>query len=632
MTTMLNSKVRRILAGLAGLFLILALTPVHGISQGNGITTRRIWKGDPAQFCCGNTLVSLDGRYVPGWSHSTGDLAYLDMMEDRWVSVTDKGTWDENDSFSLNGMFSPDGQWLAHTWSNADRQARTTVAELRLDRVDGSDHRVILSGPAASPLDWTPDGTMVLATVRRIVDGDGEMYLNTKGRPGFDQLVLIPVDGGEPRVLKEFSLETTDGRMALTPSIVGLKAAMVSPDGRWVAYQINEEGTTRPDIYIISTDGEAERPLVTGNGNDILLGWIPDGSGILFHSGREMRQGIWRLNIRDGVPVGEPEHVREDVFGMEPLGVGPKGFYYLVHAEHPQVHTAEIDFVKGEMVSAPAPIRNPGSGNTSLSPAWSPDGRQLAYMVRDQGITELFIQSLETGEVMTFPLPVRGVEKVAWGSDPRSLVLNATLPDRTHGLFRFDLQTSELSLELSGSEDGVWNLEDTFKRDGRSFVREVEEPGGRGRIEVLDLETDETRTILRSDTGFPWVWVTSFPGANQYAVWIAGNHPDGNGAQGRLLVVNADGTGERTLWEGRTESMFTEHMAVTSDGKYILMGKDGGNWIVDVVSGERRILKTASGEEFRGVLRYLVMQPNGSRVAFGGGASVAEIWLMEGIW
>ena len=78
--------------------------------------------------------------------------------------------------------------------------------------------------------------------------------------------------------------------------------------------------------------------------------------------------------------------------------------------------------------------------------------------------------------------------------------------------------------------------------------------------------------------------------------------------------------------------MFTEHMAVTSDGKYILMGKDGGNWIVDEASGERRILKTASGEEFRGVLTYMVMQPNGSRVAFNGGASVAEIWVMEGFW
>jgi Tol biopolymer transport system component len=632
MTMKLKSTGARVLAGLAGLLLVFALTPIQGSSQENGITTRRIWKGDPSQFCCGNTLVSSDGRYVPGWDWSTGNLAYLDMMEDRWVSVTEKTTW-ANDGFSLNGMFSPDGQWLAHTWSNPDRG--TYVAELRLDRVDGSEHRVILSGPSASPMDWTPDGAMVLANVRRMVDEDGET-IYARGRLGSDQLALIPTDGGEPRVLKEFSLETTDGRTSVMPGPTGLRAARVSPDGRWVAYQINEEGTTRPDIHIISTDGEVEGPLVTGNGHDVLLGWVPDGSGILFHSGREVRQGIWRLNIRNGEPAGEPEYLRGDVFGMGPLGLGPKGLYYMIQAEHPQVHTVEIDFGKGEMVSAPAPIRNPGSGNASKSPAWSPDGRQLAYMV---GNDELRIQSLETGEVKTFPLPIRGAEKVAWGSDPRSVVLNATLPDETFGLFRFDLQTSELSLELSGLEDGVFNLEDTFIRDGRSVIRRAGGPEEGYRIEALDLETDETRTLLRSETAFPFVEATSFPGANQYAVWISGLHPDGDGAHGRLLVVNADGTGEKTLWEGRTEYRFMDHMAVTSDGKYILLGRtdldksgDGPIWIVDAKTGERRFLKTASGKDFGGELRFMVMQPNGSRMAFAGGSSVAEIWLMEGIW
>ena len=85
--------------------------------------------------------------------------------------------------------------------------------------------------------------------------------------------------------------------------------------------------------------------------------------------------------------------------------------------------------------------------------------------------------------------------------------------------------------------------------------------------------------------------------------------------------------------------MFVQHMAVTSDGKYILVGRsdldnngDSPIWIADAETGETRFLKTASGEEFGGAFRHMVMQPNGSRVAFAGGSSVAEIWLMEGIW
>ena len=51
MTMKLKSTGARVLAGLAGLLLIFALAPIQGNSQENGITTRRIWKGDPGQFC-----------------------------------------------------------------------------------------------------------------------------------------------------------------------------------------------------------------------------------------------------------------------------------------------------------------------------------------------------------------------------------------------------------------------------------------------------------------------------------------------------------------------------------------------------------------------------------------------------
>lgn len=630
----LNWKGRRGLMVAAGFTLLLALLPAQGVSQEDGIRTRRIWKGDPSRFCCNNTLVSADGRYVPGWEWSTGDLAYLDMMEDRWVSVTKKGTWDENDSFSLNGMFSPDGLWLAHTWSNADREAGTAIAELRLDRVDGSEHRVLLSGQVAAPLGWTPDSRMVLAVVRRVEDPDPESYFTNRGRKGWDQLALVSIDDSQVRILKEFEMEgEVDGRMALTPSPSGLAAAGVSPDGQWVAFQQYEEGTARADIHFVSIDGEVERPLVTGNGNDRLLGWLPDGSGILFHSGREVRQGIWRLQVRDGQSVREPEYVRGEVFGMEPLGLGSKGLYYMVRTENPQVFTAEVDFERGELISAPAPVRNPASQGPSLSPAWSPDGRQLAYWVytSEDGVGgEIEIHSLETGEVRTFSFPGFGAEKISWGPDPRSLLVNGSERNGAWGIHRFDLQSSELSLVLSGEEAGVY-LERGLKRDGRSVVRKVPVEGGGERIEVVDLEADEVRVILESEDGFPRFGVASFPGADRYAVWIGRRNERGDGIHGHLLQVNADGTGERTIWEGETASFSPDQVAVTSDGSHVLLVVGEGAMIVDVDTGDSRFLKTPSGEDF-GLMGDFVIQPNGSRLAFVGGTPGAEIWLMEGIW
>ncbi len=564
-------------------------------------------------------MVSIDGRYVPGWDSNTGNLQYLDMLEDRWIRVTDKGTWGTNDAFSLNPMFSPDGEWIVHTWftHEGDRQ-------LRLDRRDGSEHRVLLSPEGqwetktvATPLDWSPDGRNVLAVVRK-VDGDA----------GVDQLVLLPADGGEPRVVKEVALEgQVDFRMALTAGGSGMLAARFSPDGRWAAYQQYEAGTRKPDIHIVALDGSADRPLVTGNGHDRLLGWVAEGTAILFHSEREARPGIWRLAIRDGSPSGEPSFFRDDVWGMEPMGIGTRGVYYSLATEMPQVHTMDVDFEAGEILSAPSPIRDPGSGNVSVNPSWSPDGRQVAYVVwgSSGNQSEVHVRSLETGEVTPYVIEDSGVQKVAWGSDPFSLLLNGRHRALGEGIFRLDLRSGELAPVLVG-EEAPSNLEDTFKRDGRTVAYPYGEDGRRVGYHVLDLETGRELTIERDG----WSSIMGFPGGERYAVWTERGPRDGSPTEVTLSVVDADGS-ERTLWQGSVQGRFMQTMAITSDGRHVMVSVEDRLMIVDVDTSASRFLKTASGEDYRTPRGHYVIQPNGSRIAFGAGEMQAEIWVMEGI-
>ena len=170
------------------------------------------------------------------------------------------------------------------------------------------------------------------------------------------------------------------------------------------------------------------------------------------------------------------------------------------------------------------------------------------------------------------------------------------------------------------------NLERDLKRDGRSLVRLSRDSENNRVPEVLDLETGEIRPLpFEGD----WIWVMAFQGATRYAVWTAEREEEG--AQARLSTVNADGTDVRVLWEGFTASGFVRNMAITSDGKHVLIEMDDRIRIVDVATGDSRILKTTSGEEYQGPMRDMVIQPNSSRVAFVGGGSEAEIWIMEGI-
>ena len=74
-----------------------------------------------------------------------------------------------------------------------------------------------------------------------------------------------------------------------------------------------------------------------------------------------------------------------------------------------------------------------------------------------------------------------------------------------------------------------------------------------------------------------------------------------------------------------------ESMAITSDGRHVMVRVEDRLMIVDVDTAAARFLKTATGEDYRTPRTHYVIQPNGSRVAFGAGESVAEIWVMEGI-
>jgi len=55
-----------------------------------------------------------------------------------------------------------------------------------------------------------------------------------------------------------------------------------SPDGKWIAFTGEYDGN--PDVYVISAEGGEPKRLTFHPGNDIVLGWTPDGKDILFRS------------------------------------------------------------------------------------------------------------------------------------------------------------------------------------------------------------------------------------------------------------------------------------------------------------------------------------------------------------
>jgi Tol biopolymer transport system component len=58
-----------------------------------------------------------------------------------------------------------------------------------------------------------------------------------------------------------------------------------SPDGRYIAADGPGPDGTR-DLYLLDVNTAEVRPVLEGQANDRFMGWLPDGSGLVFLSDR----------------------------------------------------------------------------------------------------------------------------------------------------------------------------------------------------------------------------------------------------------------------------------------------------------------------------------------------------------
>jgi len=107
------------------------------------------------------------------------------------------------------------------------------------------------------------------------------------------QLGLISVRTGALSVLK-----SSEWR--------GASQLFFSPDGRYLGFDLpaGETASGQRDVFVLAMDGSREIPAVVGASDDTMMGWSPDGKYLLFASDRKGAVGLWGLPIADGKPQG----------------------------------------------------------------------------------------------------------------------------------------------------------------------------------------------------------------------------------------------------------------------------------------------------------------------------------------
>lgn len=178
------------------------------------------------------------------------------------------------------------------------------------------------------------------------------------------EILIVPAQGGEPEVVTQDASQPA-----------------VSPDGQWLAFHSWERN--RLGILIAPlAGGERQKPMRTTYLEDIQPTWSPDGKRLAFGSNRHGDRK-WRVYV---TWVEGREEAQELVFGESPdwsradgrivfRGCGPTCEVWGLYVTDEQGANQTL------LVADPS----------ATAPAWSPDGRWVAFMSNRDGNWELYM-------------------------------------------------------------------------------------------------------------------------------------------------------------------------------------------------------------------------------------------------
>jgi tricorn protease len=367
--------------------------------------------------------------------------------------------------------FSPDGSQIAFS-GNYDGNMDVYV----VDALGGDPLRVTHHPGPDRLIDWSPDGSRLLFASRR-----------ESGVQRFNQLYMVSADGGLPDKLPvpygEFGTLSPDGRqLAYTPKDRGFRT--------WKRYR----GGMAPDIWLFDLGSLDARNLTDDAANDAQPMWHGQTLYFLSDRGPAERSNIWALDMSGGEMRQVTRFTDFDVtfpgLGRSDMVFQAGGRLFLMDLSTEQYREVDVKVVtdlaslrphtenvseliqgagispsgvravfqaRGEIFTVPAEhgvIWNltRSSGAAERYPAWSPDGKLIAYWSDRTGEYELTVRPPDgPGEELTLTDLGPGYRyNLFWSPDSKKIAFI----DHTQTIQIYDFESDG----ITEVDRGLWML------------------------------------------------------------------------------------------------------------------------------------------------------------------------------
>src|SRR6266567_2111609 len=205
------------------------------------------------------------------------------------------------------------------------------------------------------------------------VSATGTLVYATGAGEGKQELVWVTRDGKAQAVDPDWPCP-----------YVGFPA--LSPDGKWLA--VTRVANAEPfNIWIKRLDRGPSIKLTLEGMDNYGPGWTPDGRSVTFSSTHATGAiDLWTKRVDGGAPAVMQLHRKGNLYNAR---WSPDGKWLLFQTDIATPGAGDILGIRPGMDTAPVPVV--ATPFTEMSPAFSPNGRWLAYASNETGADEIYV-------------------------------------------------------------------------------------------------------------------------------------------------------------------------------------------------------------------------------------------------
>lgn len=475
-----SSAASRVPLAAAGLALIVLAAGAYAYWR---LHARRTTAADMdfASTTLAQVTSSTDVEEFPAISHDGLRLAFSREMDGfRQIFIRDLTGGTERLATREPGdhiqpSWSPDGKALLYVRAN-DRKERLEPGEVFGMYSGGSVWRMDLStGRAQKIIDNAFNPAYSL---------DGKHIAFDASFGGSRRIWVADEVGRNPRQI------TTDASEAVQHIL-----PRWSPDGTRVVFQNIEKN--KLDIRVVDVASGRIAKTTDDMVRDVDPVWLPSGKAVVFSSPRGGGWNLWQVRLNaDGSAAGALQQVTTGAgqdLQAAPAADGESVFFVTMN-QNADIWLLPVDPATGKPTGEPTPLI--ATTREDSRPAWSPDGKMLAFNSDRSGDMNLYVYSMVDHSTRQLTSGSGGDYQATWSPDGQRL---AFFSSRSGSADIWTVDVTARTLRQL-TRDSALDVNPVYAPDGKRIAFQSDR-GGHKEVWLMSADGSEQRQLTSTGAG-----------------------------------------------------------------------------------------------------------------------------------